>query len=321
LLNGNSPPFSYQGDHMASLFSPLVVASMELPNRLVMAPTPSGLAETAGFVTADIVTYYHERASTGLALIVSEPFQVVAPPVEHPHAHLGLYHDAFVPPLHSLVQAVHANHGRLLISLTAPADALNADPYALAWVGEQFLLAAWRAVAAGADGVMLSAVDNGLLHQLLSPLHNLREDHYGGAIHDRLRLAQEIVEGVRTWLGRRRLVGFRLPAEELTPGGLSLHDARVVARRLVAAGVQLLDVEVINDPEAAVATFPGWSVPLVNSIKRIVPEVPVICAEPLDDPYLADSIISDGSVDFVTLDDVLEEDPRWPRYAARVLSL
>jgi 2,4-dienoyl-CoA reductase-like NADH-dependent reductase (Old Yellow Enzyme family) len=306
---------------MAALFSPLALASLELPNRLVMAPTPSGLAETAGFVTPELVAFYSERANKGLGLLLSEPFQVLAPPVEQPVPHFGLYHDAFVATLHQLTQAVRANGSRLLVSLEAPAHATHAEPGMLAMVGEQFLLAAWRAMSAGADGIMLSAVDQGLLHQLLSPLHNQRSDAYGGPVSNRLRLLQEIVEGMRAWLGRRLLVGVRLPAEELSPHGLSLHDARVVARRLVAAGVQLLDIGVINDRANPVATFPGWSVPLVNSIKRIVPEVPVLCAEALDDPYLADSIIADGSVDLVMVDLVLEEDPHWVKYAARVLSI
>jgi 2,4-dienoyl-CoA reductase-like NADH-dependent reductase (Old Yellow Enzyme family) len=125
------------------------------------------------------------------------------------------------------------------------------------------------------------------------------------------------VEGARRWLGYRLIIGFRLLADEFTPGGMSLQDARVAAKRLTAAGVRLLD---ITAPLAVaqVAHFPGWAVPLANSIKRVT-DVPVIGSGLLGDPQLADSVVRDGSVDLVMLAQALRDDPDWPRAARQSL--
>jgi NADPH2 dehydrogenase len=302
---------------MADLFSPLAIAGMELPNRLVMAPSPSGLAAADGFIPAQLITHYRARARGGVGLIISEPFQVLPPAGEQPTPYLGLWNDAFIADLRRLSSAIHSYETKLFITLDAPPAAVLADARLLTHSGEQFVFAAWRALAAGADGVMLSAASAGLLHALFSPLSNRRDDQYGGTISGRMRLAQEIVEGIRLWLGKRLPIGFRLAAEELAPGGASLQDARFAARRLAAAGVQLFDVTVIADDSQPLATFPGWSVPLANAIKRVTPEVPVICGGELDEPLLADSLIRDESIDLVMVDRPLRDDPGWPEVARR----
>lgn len=305
---------------MADLFSPLVIAGTVLPNRLVMAPATSGLATPDGFVSDALHDYYAERARGGVGMIVSEAMLVVPPADPAAPAHLGLYADAFVPALHRMVHAVQAAGTRMVLTLDAPATAATAPIHELIAVGDQFVVAAWRALAAGADGVMFTAADGGLLHSLFSPLSNQRDDAYGGSIDGRLRLAQELLEAIKNWLGRRLLLGFRLVAEEVAPGGISLPDARVVARRLVSAGVRLFDVTVLAGDQTPLATFPGWCVPLANSIKRVTPEAPVICAGQLDEPFLADSVIRDGSVDLVMIDAPLRDDPAWPARIRELLA-
>jgi 2,4-dienoyl-CoA reductase-like NADH-dependent reductase (Old Yellow Enzyme family) len=215
--------------------------------------------------------------------------------------------------------AVRGHGARLLLTIDAPASAVPPSIADLTDLSERFVIAAWRAHAAGADGVVLTSADGGVLHHLISPLHNQRADIYGLTIGGRLRMPLEIIEGVRAWLGRRIIVAFRLLAEEFMPGGMSLQDARVVAKRVTAAGVRLLDVTVGDGDTATLARFPGWAVPLANGIKRVIPDVPVIGSGLLGDPLLADSIIRDGSVDLVMLREALRADPDWPLHARDAL--
>jgi 2,4-dienoyl-CoA reductase-like NADH-dependent reductase (Old Yellow Enzyme family) len=198
---------------------------------------------------------------------------------------------------------------------TPPAPLTSADLLATA---DAFTLGAWRALCAGADGIMLTAADGGLLHTLFSPLHNQRADAFGPGLDGRLRLALLVCEQVRRWLGPRLLIGFRMLADELAPGGTTLQDARVAAKRLVAGGVRLLDL-VAPANTAQVARFPGWAIPLANSIKRVA-DVPVIGSGLLGDPLLADSVVRDGSVDLVMLDGTLRADPDWPQAARALLA-
>lgn len=298
---------------MADLFSSLTIAGRELPNRIVAGPAPSGFARHDGFANAALVEHYARRARGGVGLVIIEAARV-APPAEAEVDHLGAYADVFVPGLRRVVTAVRAQGARVLLALDEPELA----PSSLHALCEQFVLAAWRAHCAGADGVMLSAADGGLLHSLVSPLRNQRADGYGLGATGRLRMPLEIVEGLRRWLGSRLIIGFRLLADEFVPGGLSLQDARVLAKRLTAAGVGLLDVTVAPTAATTVARFPGWAVPLANSIKRIT-EVPVIGSGLLGDPQLADSVVRDGSVDLVMLGRALALDPDWPRSAYEAL--
>jgi NADPH2 dehydrogenase len=301
---------------MANLFSPLTIGGMQVPNRIVMAPAPSGLAAPDGFVQPELTSYYTRRARGGVGLVLSESLHVT-PPDGDDAPHLGAYDDAFVPGLHRLATSLQGHGTRILFTLDAPPPQAQPSARELKSLAEAFMVGAWRAQAAGADGVLLNAADGGLLYSLLSPLHNRRADSYGPDLAGRLRLLLEIVEGVRRWIGPRMLVGCRLLADEFTPGGMSLQDARVAAKRLTAAGVRLLD---ITAPMAVaqVAHFPGWAIPLANSIRRVI-DVPVIGSGLLGDPQLADSIIRDGSVDLVMLDQALRNDPDWPQAARQAL--
>jgi 2,4-dienoyl-CoA reductase-like NADH-dependent reductase (Old Yellow Enzyme family) len=304
---------------MADLLSSLVISGKVLPNRIVMAPSHSGFASVDGFVGAELVDYYARRAQGGVGLILSEPLLVAPPPPGEGEVHLGIYADAFVPGLRRLTQATRAHGARVLLCLETHilSDAL--DTAGLLAVRDSFVLAAWRAFCAGADGVMLSSADGGLLHTLVSPARNRRLDAYGGEIAGRLRFPLEVIETVRAWMGSRLIIGFRLAAEEFSPGGMGLQDARMIARRVTSAGVRLLDVTVTADDATTLARFPGWAVPLVNGVKRVTPDVPVICFGLHGDHRLADSVIRDGSVDLVSVDHTLRNDPDWPLRAGEIL--
>jgi 2,4-dienoyl-CoA reductase-like NADH-dependent reductase (Old Yellow Enzyme family) len=304
---------------MANLFSPLTIAGIRLQNRIVMAPTTSGYTRHDGFISDELYHYYLERVHGGVALIITEPARIVPPSSRQSENHLGLYHDVFIPRLHHLTRAVHGGNVRIMPLLDAPAEMAHVSLAELVELREQFIQAAWRARAAGCDGVMLSSANGGILHTLLSPSLNPRNDDYGGMPSVRLRLCLEIIEGIREWIGHRLLIGFRLIADEFSPAGISLQDARFIAGRLAATGVNLLDVTADEHTSTPLARFPGWHIPLANGIKRVIPETPVIGSGLLDDPQLADSVIEDNSVDLVMLDQTLQTNPYWPKIARIIL--
>jgi 2,4-dienoyl-CoA reductase-like NADH-dependent reductase (Old Yellow Enzyme family) len=215
--------------------------------------------------------------------------------------------------------AVRANGARVLLTIDTPLAADGLDGAELLAARDSFILAAWRAYCAGADGVLLSSADGGMIHSLVSPARNHRLDAYGGSVAGRLRFPLEIVEGVRGWIGPRIIIGFRLAAEEFVVGGMGLQDARMIAKRVTSAGVRLLDVTVSASDSTTLARFPGWAVPLANGIKRVTPDVPVIGFGLHGDHQLADSVIRDGSVDLISVDHTLRTNPDWPRLARKAL--
>ncbi len=304
---------------MVHLFSSLSIAGKTLRNRVVMAPSASGYASLDGFVGEALYSYYVDRAHGEVGLIITEPAHVLVPASRDTRGHIGIYHDSFVTDLHSLAHAIQGGGARVLLSLDAPAAEATRASKHLHTTAEAFIQAAWRAQAAGFDGINLSAADGGILHALISPLANRRNDSFGGSLDNRLRLITQIIEGIRQWLGSRFIIGFRLVAEEFSANGLTLQDARVIARRLTATGVHLIDVTTDMRTDIKVAHFPGWRVPLAASIKQVLPDVPVIGSGLLGDPLLADSVVRDGSVDLVMLGRSLRTNAYWTQLARIVL--
>lgn len=300
------------------LFSPLTLGQVRLPNRIVMEALPSRLVAPAGFADRELREYYAERARGGAGLIVLEAAHVL-PPQDTTIAHLGLYADPHVPALRQCVEAVHQQGSAVLIMLDQALPIDLRRTAALERIGEAFIAAAWRAGAAGADGVMLSTADNGPFQQLLELSANRRSEtgrRIPGRVDERLNLLLHVVETIGAWLGGRFIVGVRLNVEE--QNGISLQDARFAVRRLTSAGVKLLEVTVRPSSTAQVARFPGWCVPLAAVIKDMV-EVPVLVGGLLDQPDLANSALRDGSADLIALGERLALEPGWPRLAQEAL--
>mgnify|MGYP001233696555 CR=1 FL=1 len=303
---------------MPHLLSPLRLAHMRLPNRIALAPHPSGFANTDGFVSPALADYYIRRAQGGVGLLMLEPAWVTSP--SKPHPHLGLYHDCFIPSLAALAESAQIYGGRVFVPLYCPLDPASMSADQLDALRDQFMLAAWRALAASCDGILLSAADKGVFAELFSPLSNQRTDRHGITLEGRLRLALLVVEGIRAWLGSRIAIAFSLNADEMVGGGLTLQDARVMGQRLVNAGVNMLDITVKPAGDLPVAQFPGWRVPLAAAVKRALLNVPVMTSGALGEPDLADSVIREGSADMVMIGSALRDDPDWPHHARLALA-
>lgn len=302
---------------MLNLFSPLMLGRLQLPNRIAMSALPSGYATPNGFVSDVLMSYYLERAHGGPGLLVIEP-AYVCPPSDVSIPHLGIYADAQVPALHYCITLARGAGPVVLVMLDQPLKLAGLTTAAVAAVGEAFVVAAWRAHAAGAHGVMFSCADGGPFEELVSPLQNRRDDRYGGSLSGRLRLLLGVVESVHQWLGDDFIIGVRLNVEEFAPGGLTLQDARVIAKRFTGAGVRLLEVSTASSVNVPIAEFPGWRVPLAAGIRAVV-DVPVMVGGLLQDALMADSVIREAHADLVALGDTLRSEPGWPAYARGVL--
>jgi dimethylglycine catabolism A len=76
------------------LFSPVTIGGVEIPNRVVMPPMTTRLADPEGYVTDALVAYYEARALGGVGLITVEMgFPERAG--RHRFRELGVYDDRF----------------------------------------------------------------------------------------------------------------------------------------------------------------------------------------------------------------------------------
>ena len=144
-------------------------------------------------------------------------------------------------------------------------------------------------------------------------------EQYGGSVIGRSELLREVIEGIERWIGSHFTVGVRLNAEEFTPGGLNMQDARLLATRLVSAGVRLLEIQAQAATDMPIAHFPGWCVPMAAGIKAVV-DIPVMVGGLLDDPELADSVIRDGGADLISVGARMRVEPDWPHHARAILA-
>ncbi len=124
-----------------------------------------------------------------------------------------------------------------VMGLAAPRPATTAE---LEAVAEAFVAAARRADDAGFDVVEVHAAHGYLLHQLLSPLSNRRDDRYGGDLAGRATLLLDIVRRIRAELPTVPII-VRLSATDWVEGGLTPDDAATVAGWAVEAGADAVD--------------------------------------------------------------------------------
>jgi N-ethylmaleimide reductase len=251
-----------------SLFSPLSVGALQLPNRMVMAPMTRNRAGAGNAPTALNATYYAQRASAGL--LITEASQVSPQGVGYPRTP-GMYSDEQVAGWRVVTTAVHARGGRIFAQLwhvgrvshplLQPGCALPVAPSAIAPQGRamtpaglqpfvtpralatreiadivaQFAHAARQAKGAGFDGVEIHGANGFLIDQFIRDGSNHRTDQYGGRAANRVRLLREIAEAVvAVWEIDR--VGVRLSPHSRS-NGMSDSDPLTT----FTAAVQALD--------------------------------------------------------------------------------
>ena len=211
---------------MPTLFDPVQIGALRLPNRIVMAPLTRCRA-SAGRVPNDLMSeYYAQRASAGL--IISEATSVMPSGVGYPDTP-GIWTPEQVEGWKKVTQAVHGAGGRIMLQLWHVgriSDPFYLDgqppvaPSAIAASGHVNLLRPKRAFAtpraldreeipgivaaycrgaenarlAGFDGVEIHGANGYLLDQFLQDKTNHRTDDYGGSVENRARLMLEVAD-------------------------------------------------------------------------------------------------------------------------------
>src|SRR3984893_6430090 len=104
-----------------------------------------------------------------------------------------------------------------------------------------FANAARRAREAGFDGVELHFAHAYTMASFLSR-SNTRDDGYGGALTNRVRLPLEVYSRVRAEVGQDFVVGCRFLADECIPGGSNADDAVFFGTEFARAGMNFLSL-------------------------------------------------------------------------------
>lgn len=223
------------------LFTPLQSGSLQLNNRILMAPLTRARADVGHMPTPLMAEYYAQRASAGL--IITE-CTMVAENTSAFASEPGIYNEAQIKAWQVVTKAVHDKGGKIVMQIWHSGRAshpLNNDgaesvaPSAIAIEGEvhtkggkahnvvpralrldeipalvqAYAQGAKNAIAAGFDGVEIHGANGYLIDQFLRDSANKRTDEYGGSLENRARFLFEVVTAVSAAIGAER-VGLRL---------------------------------------------------------------------------------------------------------------
>ncbi|HMF55286.1 MAG TPA: NADH:flavin oxidoreductase [Pyrinomonadaceae bacterium] len=204
-----------------------------------------------------------------------------------------------------------------------------------------FADAAERARAAGFDGVELHYAHAYTMASFLSA-RNTREDGYGGARENRVRLPLEVYRKVRERVGTDYTVGVRFLADEVIKGGSHIEDAVYFGVEFARAGFDFISIskggkfEDAKQPKVGWAVYPytgqsgyecmptvisdaigpfGRNIPLAAAIKRALREAgfktPLVATGGIATFEQAESILQRNEADIVGLARAALADPDW----------
>ncbi len=227
----------FHNSSVEPLFEPMVLGSLRLPNRIVMAPmTRYGCH--GGLAGADVAEYYARRAAGGVALLISEGAFVDRPATRVVDS-VPYFNASGIESWRPVVEAVHAHGAKLApqlwhvgaskdfsvpelpagLELESPSgisalDLSGGRPLTeegIADVVTTFVQAARASQALGFDAVQFHGAHGYLFDQFFWSATNKRTDGYGGlSIGDRARFAVETVRAVRQALGPDFPLMFRI---------------------------------------------------------------------------------------------------------------
>ena len=306
-----------------SLFAPLDLGFTTLKNRVLMGSMHTGLEERPDG-TERLAAFYAERARHGVALIVTGG---VAPALSGVTMAGGaVLNDAGQLAHHRPVtDAVHQAGGKIALQIlhtgrysyqpnpVAP-SAIQAPinrfaPQALSeddilTLIDDFARCALLAREAGYDGVEVMGSEGYLINEFLVARTNRREDRWGGSWANRMRFAVEVVRAVRQRVGEEFIIIYRLSMLDLVEGGGDFSQVAELAQAVEAAGATLINTG-IGWHEARVPTIatavPRGAFSWVTRRLRGLVSIPLITTNRINDPQVADDILSRGDADMVSM--------------------
>ncbi|MFI5793468.1 FAD-dependent oxidoreductase [Streptomyces sp. NPDC051677] len=322
-----------------NLLAPLELGPVTLRNRMVMGAMHTRL-ETLDRPTERLVEFYRARAQGEIGLILTGGFAPRPEGRMDPESSVLDSTEALEEQGHrEICRAVHEAGAAIVLQIlhagryakvpecvgpSAERARINKFPPRVLTTSEvwdlvgDFVRTAELAREAGYDGVEIMGSEGYLINEFTACRTNDRTDEFGGDLDGRFRLPVEIVRAVRERLGADFLLIYRISAVDLVEDGLTPHEIVELARRVEAAGADVINTG-IGWHESAVPTIAAgvpraaWTF-AVKRVKDAV-SVPVIASNRINDPDTAESLLAEGTADLVSMARPLLADPD---FAAKV---
>ena len=335
-----------------NLAKPIRIGSVEIKNRMFMAPMDTGFGnnEYGGF-TKEGIDYFVARAEGGFGLLFSGGTN--ADCIVDGNDGILNHPDEFIEQGKKLNERLQQYGCRMFIQLSMNVGRNGGlkTPSELPVLGnparttqaltkeeietkiEEMGKAAKLCKDAGFAGVDIHAMHWGhLIDSFALELMNHRTDEYGGSLENRLRICKEIVESIKKECGKDFPVTMRMALKSYMKdfdkasfdgsdeAGRTLEEAIEIAKLLESYGYDglstdtgTLDAFYYAMPPAYIPM--GYTVDMAYEIKKAV-NIPVLCGSRMADPDINEEAIASGKIDAVVIGRQAIADPN---YANKVI--
>jgi len=253
---------------------PIDLGTFNCRNRVIRSATHSFLGSVDGHMTEAEYAMYDQLAASDIGLIITGHC-CVSPQGRANEEQINVFDDTCIEDLRQAAAVVQAHDSRFVVQLShAGPRAIDVDEFCdvvarplkkhhsaraltaaeIQQIERDFVAAARRVQAAGADGVQLHAAHSYLLSRFLDPFFNQRQDAYGGDVAGRFRIVAEIVQGIRAACGPEFPVLVKINSD--TKADNVAYEADLLymlheCQRLGVTLVELSGVDFINQPHGA----------------------------------------------------------------------
>ena len=339
----------------APMLAPFTLREMTLKNRVVVSPMAQYKA-VDGCPTDWHLIHLGERAKGGAGLVYTE-MTCISPEGRITPGCTGLYAPDHEAAWRRITDFVHAetqakiccqigHSGRKgstqlgwedmdaplksgnwdVVSASAiPWTANNATPRELdrAEMNElcdQFVSATQMADRADFDMIELHAAHGYLISSFISPLSNVRNDAYGGALENRMRFPLEVFDAMRATWPARKPMSVRISANDwVGEQGVTPEEAVQIARMFEDAGADIIDVSAGQTSTDAKPVYGRmFQTPFSDRIRNEA-GIATMAVGNIYEPDHVNSILMAGRADLVCLARAHLSDPYWTLHAATTI--
>lgn len=271
-----------------------------------------------------MAAFYGERARGGVALIVTGG---IAPNEAGRVSRGGGVMDTEEEANHHRVvtEAVHREGGKIALqilhtgrygyhdkivgasNLRAPINMFKPHPLTeeeILKTIEDFARCSELAKLAGYDGVEIMGSEGYLINQFIAKRTNNRTDSWGGSFENRIKFPIEIIKAVRKRVGTDFIIIYRLSMLDLVKDGGNIDEVLILAKEIEKAGATIINTGI------------GWHEARIPTIAMMVPRaaftwvtakvkghvnIPLVTSNRINTPDIAESVLSRGDADLVSM--------------------
>ncbi|MDB2384393.1 NADPH-dependent 2,4-dienoyl-CoA reductase [Endozoicomonas sp.] len=324
--------------HYPHLFSPLDLGFTTLKNRVLMGSMHTNLEERKnGFER--LAAFYSERAKGGVGLIVTGG---IGPNMEGggmPAAAL-LSKTEEVEKHRKVTEAVHKEGGKICLqilhtgryayhpmniapsAIQAPINPFKPrelKPDEIDGQIDAFANTSALAKQAGYDGVEIMGSEGYFINQFIANRTNKRADNWGGSYDNRIRLPIDVIRRTRERVGEDFIIIYRLSMLDLVEGGSSWDEIVQLGKAIEKAGATIINTGI------------GWHEARIPTIATMVPRagftwvtakireeltIPLITSNRINMPDVAESVLTRGDADIISMARPMLADADWANKAA-----